>query len=441
MHRTAALRTVGVAALIGSIIAIGAGSRAASAATNPKIVGLIWSDTNANNQLDSGEPGSSGKRVVLTSADPGRWFWESRTTGRSGWWGVVVPPGCYNINYDFSERLGGLALDQDDPLNDEYHHTYGEVVPIENTIDNVTRTRKWCVTTGTSTDYVSVPPTEWHRLNLRTWNDKNRNGQQDAGEPGIKNLKNTPTMWSWSAWDYSPYRRFETKAASSWGYNTWWLPAGTCGYVDQELPRDPPYYGHTLPNVGPDATDSDVTDLTPGPTFCIGRSDVNIDSGMIDLSTQPQPDPLMVVGRVWVDTNKNGRQDPGEPDAHDGMVITTEWLDKYDGCEPTASTTTVGGRYKLQMGHTIPCNRVYDSRLDPQNADFVMTAQNIFLRYVPNEKWTATYQTVGSDVGDSDAEFHRIDSTGGCSWSDITCAPIPPTGAGPITIDFGIVPL
>lgn len=440
MQSRAFLRTVGVAALIGSLAAIGANASNASAATNPKISGKIWADTNANNVLDAGEPGSSGKRVVLTSADPGRSYWASRTTGTSGWWGVVVPPGCYNIKYDFKERLGGLSIDQNDPLNDEYHQDWGSPRPIENTIDNVTRTREVCVTTANATDYVSVPPAEWHRLNLRTWNDKNRNGQQDAGEPGIANLKNTPTMWSYRGWTDNLSRSFETKVPSSWGYNTWWLPAGTCGYIEQKLPNAAPYYGHTVPNVGSEATDSDVTDLTPGPTFCIGRSDVTIGSGMIDLSTQPQPNPLTVVGRVWVDTNENGRQDPGEPDAHDGMEITTENFDKYDSCPPTATAKTVGGRYKLVMGHTISCNRVYDTTLNPQAADYTIAAPYIYLHYYPNETWGVTLNDVGSDVGDNDGFSNSQPSPPGCGWDDIACADIPATGAGPITIDFGIVP-
>ena len=441
MDRRAIQRTFGAAALIGSLTAIGAVSRDASAATNPKISGLIWSDTNANNTREAGEPGASGKRVVLTSADEGRTFWASRTTGTSGWWGVVVPPGCYNIKYDFPDRLGTLKFDPVDPF--DLDPSIGSPRPgapgyVANTANNVTRSAYVCVNTTNETTYASIPPNEWHRLTLKTWLDKNRDGIRQSTEPGVANIKNTPGRWVLTSWQDNLAYNWATKTTDSSGSTTWWVPAGSCGTIGQGIPTSP-VYGHTKSNVGSDATDSDFVNGTPGPIFCVGRTDVTIGSGLIDLSTQPQPDALTVTGRVWVDANRNGRQDTGEQNAPDGMVITNRILDRNTDCPATATAKTAGGRYTLVMSHTINCNAWLDYGIRNDSGDYTRPAGSVLLSKVAGTNWASTLSNVGSDTGDSDGYFHDFQPNFGCEWDDITCADIPATGAGPITIDFGIV--
>ena len=444
MPRRAIRWTFGVAALIGSVTAIGAVSRDASAATNPKISGLIWSDTNANNTRESGEPGASGKRVVLTSADEGRTFWARRTTGTSGWWGVVVPPGCYNIKYDFPDRLGTLKFDSVDPF--DLDPAVGTPKPgtagyVTNVADTFTHTAHVCVSTTNQTTYASIPPTEWHRLTLKTWLDKNRDGIRQSGEPGVANVSNEPARWTMPEWSSGLNPGWASKTTDTSGSTTWWLPAGSCGTIKQSLPSSPAY-GHTKSNVGPDATDSDFVNENPGPIFCIGRTDVTLGSGLIDLSTKPQPDALTVTGRVWIDTNRNGRQDAGEPNAPDGMEITTGDGDKYLDCPATASAKTVGGKYTLVMGHLINCSVWLDYGFGNDNGEFTRAANTVQLVQQLDQqmsgRWAATLADVGSNTGDSDGKFFNFLPLG-CGGPDITCANVPNTGTGPVTVDFGIV--
>lgn len=437
MHSRAIRRTIGVAALVGSIAALGANASNASAATSVKVTGLIWSDTNANNFRDAGEPGASGKRVVLTSADEGRTFWASRTTGTSGWWGVVVPPGSYNVKYEFSDRLGGLPRDLDDPYGINGAFTPFPAGAIKNMVDNITHSYRTCTETTGSMVYASIPPNEWHRLNLRTWLDKDADGTQDTGEPGVTRIKNTPISWMTDYVDIPV--PVDTKTPSSWGYNTWWLPAGSCGFIQQRTATTAPFYAHTIADVGSDSTDSDFVNRTPGIGYCIGKTDVTVASGYIDVSTQPSPHPLTIQGRVWIDSNRNGRQDAGEPNAPDGMEVTTGVDGKYIYCPPTATAKTIGGKYRLVIDHTITCGQhTEDSSGRTVLVEDTQPAPRLYLDAGISRQFYATQVDIGSDISDNDGFGEGPDY--GCEYSDIACVDLPPTGGGPLTFDFGIIP-
>lgn len=443
MHKRAIHWTLGVAALIGSVTAIGAMSNTASAATTLKISGLIWSDTNANNTREAGELGAAGKRVVVTSADPGRSFWASRTTGTSGWWGVPLPAGCYTIKYDFPGRLGTLKLDSTDPF--DLDPGVGSPMPgtagyVANLADTLTHTARVCVTSANETTYASIPPNEWHRLILRTWHDNDRDGVRESGEPGVTDVSSSPRLWAPHDWDDNPKRYFPTKTPDSTGLTTWWVPAGTCGTIVQQLPATPSY-GHTKSNIGSDSTDSDFVNATPGPIFCVGRTDVTLGSGLINLSRQPQPDALKVVGRVWVDNNRNGRQDAGEPNAPDGMRVSNAFSNGDTSCQETGGVVTSSGRYELTIGHTINCRGPLPTRMWDNEGDTTGPATTVGLIWPTQVGWIPTIANVGSDSGDSDGYFNGFESSppSDCGGGRITCADIPATGSGPITIDFGIV--
>lgn len=124
------------------------------------------------------------------------------------------------------------------------------------------------------------------------------------------------------------------------------------------------------------------------------------------------------------------------------MEITTGDGDKYLDCPATASAKTVAGKYTLVMGHLINCSVWLDYGFGNDNGEFTRAANTVQLVQQLDQqmsgRWAATLADVGSNTGDSDGKFFNFLPLG-CGGPDITCADVPTTGPGPVTVDFGIV--
>jgi protocatechuate 3,4-dioxygenase beta subunit len=132
-------------------------------------------------------------------------------------------------------------------------------------------------------------------LGDRVWNDLNKNGQQDPGEPGVPGVKVELRD--------SEGAVIATKTTDENGlYKFIDLSAGTYSvrFDPTTLPTDA---GFTVVNTGPDASDSDA-DTTTGitGTYVLGKRQYipTVDAGIVV--------PTYSLGnRVWFDTNNDGQ--------------------------------------------------------------------------------------------------------------------------------------
>jgi hypothetical protein len=187
----------------------------------------------------------------------------------------------------------------------------------------------------------------------RVWNDLNRNGLQDSGEPGISGVR--VELWVDSDNNGSHDTFVTTTTTNSSGnYSFTGLNTSKRYVVKFFLPT---CFVFTTPNVGSnDAIDSDVTIFSYGGTDLISlatnRNTVNVDAGMYNNCTPtatatPTNTPVPQLGSigdfVWNDLNRNGVQDGGEP----GVVNVIMQLKDCANNVIRTTTTNSSGAYSF----------------------------------------------------------------------------------------------
>ncbi|HSC53703.1 MAG TPA: SdrD B-like domain-containing protein [Phnomibacter sp.] len=147
----------------------------------------------------------------------------------------------------------------------------------------------------------------------KVWNDLNKNGRQEANEPGMANV--TVTLNDGSG------NPIKTTVSDAFGNYKFYVPYSTATYSVTFIP--PPNYSFS-PLVGSgatDATDSDpntVTGRTANFNLAPGSNQKDIDCGLM-FNTPAQY--ASIGDFVWMDANKNGVQDPGESGIS-GVVVS-----------------------------------------------------------------------------------------------------------------------
>ncbi|ADV45589.1 Cna B domain protein [Nitratifractor salsuginis DSM 16511] len=226
------------------------------------------------------------------------------------------------------------------------------------------------------------------------WMDDNMNGLQDDNHPmsGVHVVLHRA--------DGSVVAETDTNSSGQYYFGN--LEAG-----DYYVSFDDQYY-YTDPNVGSDDTiDSDVnrsTFRTETTHLDWGERDMTIDAGIT---------PTAHIGDYfWIDENKNGIQDPGEPPVAGGVV------ELYDADGNPVSdvhgnhsvTTDSNGKYgfDVEPGQTYKLHFIIPKNL--QEDGYVFTPSN-----------------AGSDTGDSDAD-----------GSGFTVTVTPHAGQNIVTLDAGI---
>jgi hypothetical protein len=365
-----------------------------NAKVNNRLGDFVWVDTNKNGLQDAGEPGVPGVTVVAKKADGTIVGTPVQTDAQGKYLIENLPDGTYKVCFDLSTlpaQYAGYLFTTKDAGDDA--------------LDSDADPADGCTATTTlgvgkredlTLDAGLVPPN--NKVGDFVWVDTNRNGLQDAGEPGVPGV--TVTLKDGAG---NPVGTPKTTGADG-KYLFDQLPNGTYQVCFDLSTAPAEYAGYLLTrlNAGDDTLDSDADPATKcTQTTTLGpdkREDMTLDAGI-----RP-PDKLG--DYVWIDTNKNGVQDDGEPPVA-GVTVKVGDL-----------TTTTGpdGKYvfdKLPDGTYTVC---FDkSTLPAQYADYVPTTPN-----------------AGSDdAKDSDAAV------------DTWCAP--PTTLSvdkpeDLTIDLGLVP-
>ncbi len=290
-----------------------------------KIGDFVWSDTNANGIQDSGEPGINGVKVNLFDAS-GTTLLATTTTNSSGFYQFSGKcAACYTVKVDATTLPPNLTQTTSGAGSDSSKDSNGSpaqvVLNANNSVDNTIDFGYKPACSGTIGDYV--------------WHDQNYNGIQDTGEPGLNGvtirLKNS-----------SGAVIATTVTATNAGKSGYYQFTGVCSgsfKVDVDQTTVPAGFVATTANA-PGSTSNNNSNTDPSTvTLASGSSVVtNVDFGFVAPCTGKIGD------FVWEDSNKNGKQDAGEPGING---VTINLRDPNNNVLLATTTTNSSGFYQF----------------------------------------------------------------------------------------------
>ncbi|RXK62480.1 hypothetical protein ESA94_05620 [Lacibacter luteus] len=291
---------------------------------------FVWNDLNANGIQDAGEPGLSGVTVTLTY--PGGTTVTATTDANGAYQFNNLPPGTYSISFSTpSGYIAGSANQGADDAKDSD--------PVSGTVSGIVLTAGQNNTT-IDAGFVNNQLV----LGNFVWYDKDNDGVQDAGEPGIAGV--TVNLYKDANGDnIADGAAVATTTTNASGlYSFTGLTAGNY-IVGVVLPS-----GYAASAVSSATPNNDVNTDNNGVTTASGE----VRSNYITLSTAGEPTTdgddangnltldfglrgtASIGDYVWNDLNGNGIQNTGEP----GLSGVTVTLTYPDGT--TVTTTTDG---------------------------------------------------------------------------------------------------
>ena len=272
-------------------------------ATAPGTIGdRVWNDLDGDGIQDAGEPGIVGASIALRVDTNGDGVFDTtvatQATGADGAYGFAnLPPGTYETvivtpagfapttpRSVITALVAGASVDTAD-----FGFTAGPVAP--STIGD------------------------------RVWNDVDADGVQDGGEPGLAGV--TVTLRRDGDGDGS----YETVVATM-------VTDGTGGYS---------FTGVAPGNYAVVVTPAPGTNpTTPASITLAVVAGSAIDTADFGLTSAAVP-PSSLGDRIWLDTDRDGAQDAGEPGVN-GVTVTLRADNDHDGSyETTVGTTTTAG--------------------------------------------------------------------------------------------------
>ncbi|MFJ4103724.1 SdrD B-like domain-containing protein [Amycolatopsis japonica] len=302
----------------------------------------IWFDADSDGVQDGGEAPVPGVKAEAVPCAGGAAV-ATKTTDANGeyYFGTadgLKPETCYNVKFDYTgadtSKLPGA------PPPSALSWTVKEASTdrcVDSTVDPATGQAS--VTTGKpgSVDHCVdgglIVKQETNKLGDYVWVDKNANGLQEPDEPSVPGVKVTLK-------DGTGAEKGTTTTGTDGKYLFDKLPDGTYQVCFDlaNLPAAVEGYKPTKPDAGDDALDSDADPATGcTKTTVLGpdkRQDLTLDAGLVA--------PLNKLGDyVWIDTDKDGLQDEGEP----GVPGVTAVLKDGAGKELGKTTTDAQGKY------------------------------------------------------------------------------------------------
>ncbi len=287
----------------------------------------VWNDLNKNGVQDAGEVGLAGIVVSLYEGTTNKVLASTVTDGYGNYKFSNLETSVAGINYQvrfslepgyrFSPSNGVITVANNSDANIVTGRT--TTITLTNAVPNVT--------------YVDAGMyyTETARIGDFVWNDINKNGIQEANEPGIAGVNvmlytNTNAL----------YRSTITASNGLYYFNE--VPAGTY-YIKVSPPIG---YQVSPKDASADNTDSDidpVTRQTPNFVVVAGTSNLTLDAGLHVTTTTGASASLG--DKVWEDLNNNNLQDAGEP----GIANVTVQLYNNTNVLQATITTDAFGNY------------------------------------------------------------------------------------------------
>jgi len=293
---------------------------------------FVWQDLNRDGIQDAGEPGIQG--VSLTLRDANGSSAAMAVTGASG--DYSLGPACagtYTVELDAATLPPGLAaspVDQGD--NDGFDSDASPVTVTFEEDDSQDVTVDFGFNSpcaGTIGDFV--------------WQDLNRDGIQDSGEPGIQGVVLT-------LGDGEGSELAMTTTAGDGSYEFAGLCAGTYSLAFDSATLPAEFIASATNQGGNEAFDSN-----PSPATVVLAGDESADP-TIDFGFN-SPCTGTIGDRVWQDVDRDGIQDAGEPGIQ-GVELT---LKDVDGNIAAMATTDGGGAYEFSG----LCLGTYTIELEP----------------------------------------------------------------------------
>ncbi|WP_261303569.1 SdrD B-like domain-containing protein [Paenibacillus andongensis] len=297
---------------------------------------FIWNDTNANGIQDAGEDGINGILVNLyKNSDLTHPISYTRTgdehgTNKHGYYEFpnlqaddytvefVMPAGYFLSPHDAGSDD---AKDSDFTLFDTPTRTYRVTTNLGNQETDMTLDAG-IYTKGSIGDFV--------------WLDKDADGQQDAGEPGLAGV----TVKLYNAADLTTSLSTATTDING----KYSFPGLDPGNYRVKFIKPTGYKSSLNDQSGDDALDSDrdeVTELSHTVVLSSGENDLTVDAGFY----------LGEIGDlVWHDKNANGIQDAGEP----GISGVTVKLYNASNLSTALTTTTTNGSGIYNFSSLLP---------------------------------------------------------------------------------------
>lgn len=348
----------------------------------------VWVDLNRDGQQDEGGVGLQGIKVDLFEGCTDTVVAATRTTSNSGQY--VFPnlaPGQYRVRmtapagFVFTQKGAGTSSDSD--VNGNGITDCLTLAPGQQNFD---------IDAGVYDPTAAIPtPTPTATpiggyIGDRVWNDLNRNGAQDSGEPSLQGVK---------------VDLLATCAGTSVLQTQQTTNSGQ--YLFRDLPPGQYLVRVTAPAglvfspqnaAADDGGDSDVDSngITPCISLAPYEEDASVDAGLYDPqgaiptpTATPTPAGSLIGDRVWNDFDANGAQNAGEPGVA-GIKV-----DLLSGCTGAAvlqtDTTDTRGEYSFSP---LPAG---DYRIQVTlQGSFVFSPQN----------------AIGDDFADSDVDGSGI---------------------------------
>jgi|GEM_PF-1064705 len=289
----------------------------------------VWKDTDYDGVQDGGEPAVPGITVKLlnTSNQPVKaadgTTDRTATTDGSGLYKFdKLLPGTYRVEFVLPDADHGFTRKKvtSGGGNDTNDSNVNRSDDIATTPQTSGRTDNIAVTTpGASDMTIDAGIVELVSLGDKVWRDNDRDGVQDAGEPGVGGV--AVTLYYDDASTTTAYRTATTPADGSYSFTKLYPGKYTVQF------ERPDGYVYTAKGLGGDAAaDSNVNVPALASTVAaktdqidLGADDITIDAGLV---------PLASLGNfVWVDTDADGIQDAGES----GLAGVKVELFNHDG--------------------------------------------------------------------------------------------------------------
>ncbi len=266
---------------------------------------LIWNDLDGDGTVDPGEPGLPGVAVTITTTIAGAPVTLTTTTGPDGSYSFTgLPLGAWIVTVDPATLPGGML-----PTGD----------PDGGNDNTATVTLTVATPTSDTQDFGYQGPGAIGNL---IWNDLNRDGIADPGEPGIPGAGVTLTTTVGGT-----TLTYTTTTDANGAYNVDGLPLG-----DYAVTVDPTTLpAGVLPTGDPDGGNDNTAAVT--------LSAATPTSDTQDFGYQG---PGSIGDRIWIDVDGNGVQDAGEPGIA-GVAVTITTVVDGATLTYTATTDATGG--------------------------------------------------------------------------------------------------
>jgi len=320
----------------------------------------VWNDLNKNGIQDHGEPGVPNIKVKLIDCSTSSVLATTTTNSDGNYLFTNVTSGSYKLKF-YDLPSGWVFTSNDAGSNDlfdsDVNPSTGMTVCFNIDVFN-------CDSNSTRWDagIYFEPPQQFCSIGDRVWEDLNKNGIQDHGEPGVPNIKVKLYACSTS----TPIDVKVTNAQGNYLFTN-----VAAGYYYIKFENLPSGYAFTFKDAGSnDLLDSDV-DPSTGKTACFPIDPQNCDSNSTkwDAGIYLCPPTFEVSGMVFNDLNGNGIKDFGE------VGIPNVLIKLWGTSANLISTTLTNTQGKFKFTGVLPGD-YHVQEIDPPG--YISTTPNSF---------------------------------------------------------------